>query len=552
MLKPFAGEQDQLVFRERGVDMGQGDAVECQVPGGEPGIFPLVGHRHDVERVESAPPGIATAEPGVRRPGLGGVAVQPARHVVVVELLAPQHPGEGLAHHDSLVGGGTRGRQLGVELVGLGPAPGDHLVEVRSQRRGRLDHGAGGAQPQPQLDGRARRHGDLVPERAFRPAPVRIDRGRPAHDMVVDAVLGVRGGGPDTEEALVVGLVLAEQWRRRCAVRAGGGQQFQLAEERVMHRDRARPGRLQPGPRTVDVPGPGVAEPRGGQDVQGVRIRARVGHLDGHQDVPGIGLRVMNLDDPIAVAVEGSGVQELVLRIELAPPSVLPAQIFVRELCLRIVVAPPVPGVAGHGVEVPPVLLDVLAVVRLGARQSEGALLEDRVAPVPQRQAEAQPLLDVGEPGETVLSPPVRPGPGVVVREVCPCLAVGAVVLADGAPLPLADVRPPEVPVACLAQPVLELPEPARPFPLSSHRRPPSGHAPSPLGDDMDGCAAGPSSGEGEQAPPSMYISWRGAEHPGRPAGDVIPSLDTGAYPCSFSVAAAAGQPIAGRLLYDW
>ena len=57
---------------------------------------------------------------------------------------------------------------------------------------------------------------------------------------------------------------------------------------------------------------------------------------------------------------------------------------------LRVVVAPAVPCVAGHGVEVPPVLLDFLAVSRLHARQAEGALLEDRIPPVPQRKRARQ------------------------------------------------------------------------------------------------------------------------------------------------------------------
>ena len=281
-------------------------------------------------------------------------------------------------------------------------------------------------------------------------------------------------------QALDVRLVLAEQRVRRGAVRARGRQQLELTQERVVHRDRVRPGRLQPGPRAVDVPGPGVAEPGGGQHVQGLGVRTGVGHLDRHQHVQRIGLDVVHVDDPVAVVVERSGVQQLVLGIELAPAAVLPAQLLVGERRLRIVVAPPVPGVAGHAVEVPPVLLDVLAVVPLGAGQPEQALLEDRVTPVPQRQTQAEPLLDVAEPGESVLPPPVRPGPGVVVREVRPGLAVGAVVLTDGAPLPLADVRPPEVPVVRLAQPVLELPERAHPVPLSPHRRPPSDHPGTP------------------------------------------------------------------------
>ena len=49
----------------------------------------------------------------------------------------------------------------------------------------------------------------------------------------------------------------------------------------------------------------------------------------------------------------------------------------VRELRLRVHVAPAHPRVRGRGVEVPPVLLGVLAVIALGAREAEDPLLED-------------------------------------------------------------------------------------------------------------------------------------------------------------------------------
>src|SRR6516164_5603212 len=69
------------------------------------------------------------------------IPVQPPADVVVVELLAPQHAGERLAHHRRLVGAGRLRRQPGVELIGLGPAGGDHAVEVLAQRRRHLGRG---------------------------------------------------------------------------------------------------------------------------------------------------------------------------------------------------------------------------------------------------------------------------------------------------------------------------------------------------------------------------------------------------------------------------
>ena len=288
--------------------------------------------------------------------------------------------------------------------------------------------------------------------------------------MVVDAVLRIgrdRGGAVQPGE---VRLVLAEQQLRAGAAGCGGGGEFQGAEERVVDGDRpvARGPHRHPG--LGGVPGPGVAEPGGGQHVQRVGLRAGVGDLDRHQQVIRAGLGVVHLGDPVPVAVEHAGVQQLVLELVPVAGGVDIDQVLVGERRLRVVVAPPVPGMTGHRVQVPPVLLDILAVITLRVRQAERPLLQDRVPPVPQRQGQAQPLLDIAEPGQAVLTPPVGPRPGVVVRQVVPRVAVGAVVLPDRAPLPLADVRPPPVPLPGLQQPVLQPAEPGDPLAFCAHR----------------------------------------------------------------------------------
>ena len=60
---------------------------------------------------------------------LAGVAVEPAAHVVRVHLLAPDEPGARLAQDPHLLGGGAGRRERRVELVGVGLARGDDLVE---------------------------------------------------------------------------------------------------------------------------------------------------------------------------------------------------------------------------------------------------------------------------------------------------------------------------------------------------------------------------------------------------------------------------------------
>src|SRR5262249_46142996 len=144
-------------------------------------------------------------------------------------------------------------------------------------------------------------------------------------------------------------------------------------------------------------------------------------------------------------------------------------------------------GVRRRGVQVVVQLLGVLAVVALGVGQAEEALLQDRIAAVPQGERQAQPLPVVTDAGQAVLPPAVGPAARVVVREVRPGAAVRAVVLAHRAPLPFAQVRPPAAP-GLLAEAVLfeALPfcaagrgHPDGPFPSAWGRR--AATAPQPL-----------------------------------------------------------------------
>ena len=117
---PLAAQQDQLVLGELGIDVRERDAVEGEVPGRVPGVLPLVRHRDDVHVVQVRPVVVAARAPRRRRRRAGRIAVEPALHVVVVELLRPEHARERLAQDERLVGGRAGGRQLAVELVGLG------------------------------------------------------------------------------------------------------------------------------------------------------------------------------------------------------------------------------------------------------------------------------------------------------------------------------------------------------------------------------------------------------------------------------------------------
>ena len=93
-----AQHQLELVLAEVLVDHRQREHVEREVPGREPRVLPLVGHRDDVGVVACG----ATARCATRprlcdENGADAALLEPAVDVVVVVLLRPQHPGQRLA-----------------------------------------------------------------------------------------------------------------------------------------------------------------------------------------------------------------------------------------------------------------------------------------------------------------------------------------------------------------------------------------------------------------------------------------------------------------------
>lgn len=101
----------------------------------------------------------------------------------------------------------------------------------------------------------------------------------------------------------------------------------------------------------------------------------------------------------------------------------------------------------GCVVEIEEVLLDVLAVVSFTIRQPEQPLLQDRILLVPERHGEAEVLVAIAKPRETVLVPAIGAASRVVVRKVLPSASVGAVVFPHRSPRAIAHVRAPALPI---------------------------------------------------------------------------------------------------------
>ena len=95
--------QLELLLGEVRIHARQGDAVKCEIPGGIPGILPLVGHRNHVVVHHVIPLPIAQVLRLARNQGIGAMLFKPLVQVEVIVLLRPQHAGHGLAHHESLI-----------------------------------------------------------------------------------------------------------------------------------------------------------------------------------------------------------------------------------------------------------------------------------------------------------------------------------------------------------------------------------------------------------------------------------------------------------------
>ena len=280
-------------------------------------------------------------------------------------------------------------------------------------------------------------------ERGLRADAVGVDGREARDDVVVDPVLRERRDGLRPEDAGGVRLVLAEQRLGGRPVGTGGRLQ-PVSRKRMVRDEQAGAVTLDPRARRRFAPRPGVPEPQGRQHVERRLVRTVVRDHDALEDIRRRRLRVRHVDRPVPVVVEDARVEQLELRVLEAPAVV--DELLVGERRLRVVVAPAKQRVTRKPLEVPPVLLDVLAVVALRPRQAEHALLEDRVAAVPEREREAELVADVRDAGHPVLVPAVGARPRVVVRERAPRVAALRVVLADGAPRPLAQVRAPLVP----------------------------------------------------------------------------------------------------------
>ena len=372
---PLARQQHELLLRELCIDQCERQRVERQIPRRVPRVFPLVRHRDDVGVVQMIPLPVAAVLALRRRRNLRLVAFQPLGYVEIEELLAPDHSGERLPLHQLAIGVAQVGLDAGEELVGLANARGADRIEVRERslvrrlRQSRAD-----------LNGGAAGHVESIPRSGFGAGERGIHCVHAVADHTfVKCVFDVAGVG-NAVEPVSVRLVVGEK-------KSGPIVDVPVVIPRllVMHFDVRI---LQPHarPRSAVAPGPGIAKAQLRQDVQRCDLGAAIVNRDAHQHVVDMRLRVLDEHIEVAVLIEHPCVGQLVFWLGARAALAFLHEQGIRIRALRILVEHLQVRVRRRRVEVVVELLHVLAMIAFAVRQAEQALLEDRVAAVPQRQ----------------------------------------------------------------------------------------------------------------------------------------------------------------------
>src|SRR6267142_5906372 len=188
---------------------------------------------------------------------------------------------------------------------------------------------------------------------------------------------------------------------------------------------------------------PVVPEPERRQEMQFCSVRSTVDCRDPHEDVFRTAFGIFHKDVEISIVIEDPGVEEFILHLAFRTAAVRFYQIGIGIGRLWVLVEILHVGVRRRTVEVEVVLLHIFAMVALVVGQPEESLLENRIFAVPQGQRKAEALFVIGNPGESVFAPTVGARAGVVVGKVIPGISTFAIVLADSAPLSLAEIRSP-------------------------------------------------------------------------------------------------------------
>ena len=292
----------------------------------------------------------------------------------------------------------------------------------------------------------------MIVSGGFRAGICWIDRSSAALDQeFAKCVLNIGIGVFGPENFLPVGLILGEDERRwlpvrpRARVKLEAAQCFVIGDQTVLgfHFN----NRLLAAIFVGTFPGPGVAKPKGRQQMETSGLGAAIGHGDANQNIIRRSLGIFGKDIKVPAILENAGIGQFEFRLLAAAPPIFFHQLHVGKFRLRIFVERLEVGMRRRRIQVEITLLYILAVIALRTGETKEPLFQNRIAPIPERQREAKPAFTIRDAEQSILSPAIGPAARVLEGKILPAISISRVVLAHRAPLALRQIRPPALPI---------------------------------------------------------------------------------------------------------
>src|SRR5215472_12960334 len=124
-------------------------------------------------------------------------------------------------------------------------------------------------------------------------------------------------------------------------------------------------------------------------------LRRSIDDRESYQNVFNVDLCILRKNIEVSVVIKNAAIKQFIFRLIFSASPVFINQSCVGIFKLRIFVEELHVGVSGSTVKIEVVFFDVLAVVPLIPREAIEALLQNRIAPVPQRQSKTNQLAPV-------------------------------------------------------------------------------------------------------------------------------------------------------------
>ena len=193
-------------------------------------------------------------------------------------------------------------------------------------------------------------------------------------------------------------------------------------------------------------PRPGIPKGNGGQNCNGCILFSPVVHRHADEHVLLIGLGVLHKNIEVLILIEDTRVHDLVLGLIFTPAGVFLPYFLVGKQILGILVEHFHVGMRGGTIQVIVHFLHVLAMVGLSVGKAKDSLFQHFVLMVPECERQADMLLAIRETANSLLAPAVGFGARHLVGNVVPGIAIPAVILPHGTPLPFRQIGAPFFP----------------------------------------------------------------------------------------------------------